>query len=66
MTEEYRWAIRGINKDITKRMRILAVHRDVKISALLNEALEQYLEREENGTAGPRQDRADQTLPGAG
>jgi hypothetical protein len=57
---EYRWAVRGANPRLVRRLRILALQREVNLPVLLNEALEQYLAREE---AKERQNPRSSTEP---
>jgi hypothetical protein len=43
----YRWNIRGIDKFLIRRARILALQQERKVAEVVNDALEAYLEVEE-------------------
>jgi hypothetical protein len=44
---DFRWTIRGINPQLVKRMRILAIVRGVTLQVLVDRALSEFLSREE-------------------
>jgi hypothetical protein len=43
MVEPYRWTVRGVNPELVRQMRILAIRRDCNVSVLVDAALENFL-----------------------
>jgi predicted transcriptional regulator len=44
----YRWTVRDVDVSLVRRLRVLALLRGVPIARLVDEAIAQYLEREED------------------
>jgi hypothetical protein len=47
MAVPYRWTIRGVDVRLVRRLRVLALLRGVTVPILLNQALAEFLDREE-------------------
>jgi hypothetical protein len=55
MAEPYRWSVRDADARLVRRLRVLALQRGESVATLLNQALAEFLTREEGKDADKTQ-----------